>query len=736
MMKPNMTTCITAGLVLLTVPINCILAGPVGTAFTYQGSLNAGTNRANGTYDFRLSLCDCLNGGSLTAGPLTNSAVAVSNGLFAITLDFGAGALDGSARWLELAVRTSGGGAFTVLSPRQGVTPTPYAILAGNVAGPLGGSQLSGTYSLPLSFNNPANSFTGVGNGLTGVNADTLGGLAAARFWQLGGNAGTAPGMSFLGTTDNQALELRVNGLRSFRLEPNSSGAPNVIGGAAVNLASAGVLGAVIAGGGAQMYSGSAFNNQVASDFGTIGGGLGNTIQSNSAGASICGGYFNWAGGTNSAISGGRSNRVAGLGASVGGGVDNSIGCYYPFPNFADYGSTIAGGAGNRISSGGPGYFNGPYGLNTIGGGGGNTIWQSFSPALGSTICGGISNSIWMANAWAVHHTIGGGFGNSMGCPNSSSANCTIGGGCNNTIAGGLSYGNCTIGGGYGNEVGTSTTYFYGSNIGGGEYNFVDGDALVIAGGSQNEIYSTGLGNICSAIGGGGRNVIDRSDYATVSGGLSNSVNGDYAIIPGGQGNAATTNCFAAGHRAKASRQGAFVWADSTDIDYDPYNAPAPGGNTNSFNVRATGGIFLVTAVNGSSGAPTSGMYLSAGGSGWNTYSDRNAKTNFVAVDTREILDRLATIPVLSWNYKTQDASVRHIGPMAQDFNASFDVGEKDKTGEAKFINSLDADGLALAAIQGLNQKLEEKNSSLEKQVAELTALVKNLAAKVNGGEQ
>ena len=57
-----------------------------------------------------------------------------------------------------------------------------------------------------------------------------------------------------------------------------------------------------------------------------------------------------------------------------------------------------------------------------------------------------------------------------------------------------------------------------------------------------------------------------------------------------------------------------------------------------------------------------------------------------------------------SWNYKTQDVSIQHIGPMAQDFNTAFGVGEPDKAGERKYINSLDVDGVALASIQGLYQ--------------------------------
>jgi len=153
-------------------------------------------------------------------------------------------------------------------------------------------------------------------------------------------------------------------------------------------------------------------------------------------------------------------------------------------------------------------------------------------------------------------------------------------------------------------------------------------------------------------------------------------------------------------------------------LDFDPLSYPQPGGVNNSFNVRATGGVYLVTAVNGSSGQPTNGMYLSGGGSGWNAYSDRNAKEHFSPADGRALLDRLAGIPIATWNYKTQAASIRHIGPMAQDFSAAFGVGENEKT-----INSIDADGVALAAIQGLYQVVQEREAQIAAQGAEIAAL-------------
>src|ERR1041385_7952603 len=77
------------------------------TSFTYQGRLNNGATAVNGIYDFTFSVFPASSGGSALAGPVTNT-VAVSNGLFAVTLDFGAGVFPGADRWLEIGVRTNG----------------------------------------------------------------------------------------------------------------------------------------------------------------------------------------------------------------------------------------------------------------------------------------------------------------------------------------------------------------------------------------------------------------------------------------------------------------------------------------------------------------------------------------------------------------------------------------------------------------------------------------------------
>ena len=102
------------------------------TAFNYQGRLNSTGAPASGAFDVRFSLFAMNTNGVSLAGPVTNSAVAVSNGLFTGAVDFGAGVFSGGNRWLELAVRTNGSGAFTVLAPRQQITAAPYALYAPN----------------------------------------------------------------------------------------------------------------------------------------------------------------------------------------------------------------------------------------------------------------------------------------------------------------------------------------------------------------------------------------------------------------------------------------------------------------------------------------------------------------------------------------------------------------------------------------------------------------------------
>ncbi len=548
-----------------------------GTAFTYQGRLDDAGLPANGSYDFQFRIWDAAGSGAPQGNLLTNAATAVSNGLFTVTLDFG-DQFPGANRWLEIAVRTNGGGVFVTLSPRQRITATPYAIRAANLTGTLPLSQLPlGIVTNNGTGLNLSGTFSGNGAGLSNVDATTLGGLSSASFWKTNGNAGANPtNGAFLGSTDHLPLEFRVNGVRALRLEPMAQGviglssAPNVIGGWAGNYVTNGAVGATVWGGGSNVYA-----NIVGADFGTVSGGRQNTAGG--AEATVAGGRANNASGGNATISGGYANSVMGSYATAGGGEANTI------DTGADY-ATIGGGHGNSVRS------NAWRG--TIGGGFGNTI-----ATAEATVAGGAFNSV-----LGFSSTVGGGGGNSAGGEWS-----TIAGGRNHVVTN-SDY--ATIGGGVQNVIETNSPF---STVGGGGLNSVRSNALrsTVGGGWANSAgaaegtvaggaFNSALG-VSAAIGGGGGNtasgdwstiaggrdnLLNRAPYATIGGGVQNTIqsNAFAATIPGGWLNSATDFAFAAGHRAKANHTGAFVWADSTDADFS-------STGTNQFLIRASGGV-------------------------------------------------------------------------------------------------------------------------------------------------
>ena len=226
----------------------------------------------------------------------------------------------------------------------------------------------------------------------------------------------------------------------------------------------------------------------------------------------------------------------------------------------------------------------------------------------------------------------------------------------------------------------------------------------------------TSAGGDRSTIGGGLSNTASGRD-STVAGGVSNTASGWRSTVPGGRLNSAGGDySFSAGRRAKIdpTHAGAFVWADSTSADFASTAA-------NQFNVRAAGGTRIF-----SNAAATVGVQLAAGGNSWSSISDRNLKKNFTRLDPREVLEKLARVPVTQWNLKSQDASIQHIGPMAQDFHAAFGVGESNR-----YISSSDADGVALAAIQGLYEMVKEKDAELAALRAEMDERIAALEKKL-----
>jgi hypothetical protein len=612
-----------------------------GTAFTYQGRLDNNGSPANGSYDLTFGLFSVSNGPGQVGITLTNLSTGVNGGLFMTTLDFGPGIFTGTNLWLEIAVRTNGAAGFSTLSPRRQLTPTPYAIFANsanNLVGPLGSAQLTGTYSSPVNFNNGADTFDGTffgqfygstftggtftgaflgnGSGLAGVNAATLGGLGATNFWKTTGNAGAIPGPNFLGTTDNQAMELKVNGTRALRLEPNTNGAPNVIGGSPNNFVSPGVGGATISGGGAVNSFGSSYTNSVMGDFGTVGGGLQNT--SSGGEATVGGGYGNTSSGGFAIVGGGYGNTNSGTVATVGGG-------YVNINN--GYAATIGGGEGNVIQPGVTWW-------STIGGGRLNSVQSNNYSAV---IAGGEKNSI-LPNA--SYSFIGGGLVNAA-----AGAYATVGGGSANLNGSDYS----TIAGGANNTNQANTSF---SAIGGGWLNLIqDGaDQSVIAGGNAGQIQSGaresfiggGYANTIqtnaggSVIGGGVLNVISNgAGYATIGGGVGNLNNGQTATIGGGNANTSsgsgatvaggaynlssgTSATVGGGLNNLSSGSGATVGGGLDNIG-SGLNATIGGGqgNTNSGNSAVIGGGYRNTSRN--YGGTVSGGYLNTASSAYDT---------------------------------------------------------------------------------------------------------------------
>ncbi|MBI3459573.1 tail fiber domain-containing protein [Candidatus Acetothermia bacterium] len=147
-------------------------------------------------------------------------------------------------------------------------------------------------------------------------------------------------------------------------------------------------------------------------------------------------------------------------------------------------------------------------------------------------------------------------------------------------------------------------------------------------------------------------------------------------------------------------------------------------GGTNRLFLWASGGTTLFT-----NDAKTAGVSVAAGGGSWSSVSDRNAKANLHSVDGRAILAKLANIPISTWNYKSQDPSIRHLGPMAQDFYAAFGLGEDEK-----HITTIDADGISLVSIQALykmslerDKEIEELRQELDKKGQEIQELQQQL---------
>ena len=706
-----------------------IVAPPVTT--TYRTFWSNGTSTVSlpvtkGLYGVLLGDTSVANMAALAPAVFTNSDVRLR-----VWFDSGSG--------LQQLVpdQRVAAAAYALAVPASGIAGTlSDGVLSPNVALLSGSPSFAGTVT--------AAAYAGNGAGLTNV---TLGGGAVNNanlsaqtlsntFWRLAGNAGTIAGTQYIGTSDNQPVEIKVNGVRALRLEPNAVNNPNVLGGGPGNTVEPGTAGVVIGGGD---------GNTAASNYVVIAGGLGN--QAVGMYSTISGGMFNRASGERSVVAG-SYNEVTGFAATVSGGYNN--GAY-------GRGSAVAGGSDNR--AGGEystvlgGLYNSATGAYSFAAGrqaranhAGASVWAdsqnadfastasnqfSIRAAGGlrlnedtSLFCGDATRQ--MLNLYGDTYGIGiqpftlyqraqagAGFAWFSGGVHTNihndagpggavlmtldSSGLTVNGacamGCNTTASGPWSFaaGSNSLASGLGAVAmgfNATATHSYATAM--GYYTTASGDISTALG-----ALTTASGNFSTAL---GRNTMASGDYST-----------------------------ALGYVAFANHLGSFVWSDGSSL------SPHPSSTADySVTMRAAGGYRFF-----SNAGMTAGASLAANGTSWAVISDRHVKKDFAPVDSVGILEKLAAMPVTQWHYQWEDAAVTpHIGPMAQDFKAAFYPGTDDKS-----ITTLEFDGVALAAIQGLNEKVESgkqqadlRLEQLETENAELKLRLEKLEQRLLGG--
>jgi len=465
-----------------------------------------------------------------------------------------------------------------------------------------------------------------------------------ANSWGLFGNSGTDPASHFLGTTDGQPLEFRVNNRRGLRLETATDlfgqTAVNVVGGHNENILGAEVLGGTIAGGG---FPGNP--NQVLAGAAAVGGGTGNIASGTSS--TVAGGNKNTASGQSSVVGGGFLNASAGFDATVSGGRENVAG---------DNWATVPGGLQNTAG----GLYSFAAGRRAKARHPGSLVWADSQDSDFESQA---------ANQFSVR------------------------------AGGGIRF--VTDGAGI----------------------TLDGQPLLTAANLPSGVVFRDQPNAFTAA------QTFLSPLTVTLAGVPR-----IAVVPSGHVGIGTGSPGSRFHVAHTwnSDVGIFV-GDRTPFGQAAFETDYTATNvTHAWFAENGKRVFSVTGGDVTCRDVTCVAV--------NITSDRHAKENFRPVHPREVLEKVARLPISEWQYKSR-GDVRHIGPMAQDFHAAFAVGMDDR-----HITSVDADGVALAAIQGLNEKLEERLRDQEREieelrqsVGELKALALALAAKAmqdNGGAQ
>jgi hypothetical protein len=238
-----------------------------------------------------------------------------------------------------------------------------------------------------------------------------------------------------------------------------------------------------------------------------------------------------------------------------------------------------------------------------------------------------------------------------------------------------------------------------------------------LAGAHDAHAVALGAGNQASGF---SATSIGNHNNATATGavaiGVKNEASGARSTAIGGYNVASADYSVAIGRAAgTGNHRGSIVISAGTNTTRDTVYSTADY----QIVMRGGGGMKIYTTQNlwGS----VAGVELAPGGNSWGQVSDVNRKENFEALDGEDVLVRLREVPVMTWNYLSQDASIRHAGPTAQDFHAAFGLGESEL-----LINTIDIDGINLAAIKALDERTRELDGAR----AEIDALRSELAAQ------
>jgi len=715
--------------VLLVLWSGSLSAQALTPTFTYQGELSESGSAADGAYDFRFRLFDAASGGAQVGSQVTVSAVAVSGGLFSVPLDFGPAALSGDRRWLEIGVRPAGGGGYQTLSPRSEVTAAPYAwaaavALAGSVDsasvidGSLGNSDINAA-----EIQRRVSGSCSSGQAMRAVNQNgtvVCGSLGTGTVTSIATGAGLTGGP----ITTSGTIAVAANGIGTTEI--NAAEVQRRVSGTCPAGQSIRVVNQ---------------NGTVACEVDDVGSG---DITAVSAGAGLSGG------GTSGAVSLALDTGFSdGLYWRLGGNAGTNPAVDYL--GTSDNQPLVLGANGLHLAFWQAMPLTGPaggYTANVVLGGPNNFIDAG---VRGATIAGGgvpigDSDPVYggeAPNRVTDHYgTIGGGYANQAGDDAGDISNrpfATVGGGQSNiasgwgaTVSGGLinstSGSSSTIGGGWGN-----TASGWWSTVAGGQLNITSGDWSTVGGGDSNtasgpqSTIGGGFNNTASAgnttIGGGESNAAS-GQSSTVGGGGANTASGNFSTVAGGWNNTAAGDfSFASGRQAQANHAGSFVWADNQPYDFSTFS-------DNGFKVRATGGVRIVVGIDdtapGPETVPTWQCTFSNGGS-WTCSSSRALKDNLIEVDATRVLDLVTRLPVYRWNGRGQDPGITHMGPTSEDFYAAFGLGDDQRA-----IATIDLDGVALAAIQGL----AAENVALREESADLREETETLRSRLTATEQ